>query len=87
MIRRRRKRLGSSPLTLDLRSRIAVFDFGDACATDFFELACESVRLIELLHIVTASYALADEKDVRYRPPARHVREKSLKLRAQRVEV
>lgn len=84
----RKKRASlDTPLSPYLRARITVIDLLDAGATNFLELACQRVRLVELLHLVAASYALADEEHVRHGSPARHMCEEFLEFGAQWVEV
>ena len=77
----------SAPLSPNLRPRPTMFDFGDPTATSLFECADESVGLIELLHVVSASYAFADKKDVRYRSPAGHMCEQLLQFCAEGLNV
>lgn len=67
------KVLLSTPLSPNLRPRTAMLDVCDSTAAGLLECAHESVSLVELLHVVAASYAFADKKNVRYSPPARHV--------------
>jgi hypothetical protein len=64
-----------------------MLDLCDASAANLLELAGERVRLVELLHLAAASYALADEKDVRYSAPASHVLQQVLEFRPERTEV
>jgi hypothetical protein len=64
-----------------------MFDLLDAGATNLFELGCQSVRLIKLLHVVAASYAFADEKNVWHCSPTRHMCQKILELWAQWMQV
>jgi hypothetical protein len=66
---------------------IAMLDFGNSSAANLLELACQSVSLIQLCHIIATSYAFADEQNVRHSSPAGHVCQESLKLRAKRVDV
>jgi hypothetical protein len=77
----------STSLSPYLWPRIAMLDFGDAGTSNLLELARERVSLIQLCHVVAASYAFAYKQDVRHSSPARHVRQKSLELLAKRVNV
>jgi hypothetical protein len=75
--RRANKILSRTSLSPYFWTGAAMLDFGDA----------GTANLLELCHIVAASYAFADEQNVWYSSPARHMRQKSLKLRAKRMDV
>jgi hypothetical protein len=70
-----------------LWTRIAMLDFGDAGTANLLELACKRVSLVQLCHVVAAAYAFSYEQDVRHSSPAGHMRQKSLKLLAERVGI
>lgn len=77
----------SAPLSPNLRSRTAMLDVRDSTATGLLECAHESVGLVQLLHVVAASYTFADKKDVRYRPPACHVCQQVLEFCTKRLNI
>jgi hypothetical protein len=85
--RRANKILSRTSLSPYFWTGAAMLDFGDAGTANLLELARKSISFVELCHIVAASYAFADEQNVWYSSPARHMRQKSLKLRAKRMDV
>jgi hypothetical protein len=68
------------PHAILLLPRPFVHDIRDPCPAQALECLNQLVRLVELLHIVSASDALALHQDVRHRAAAGHLGERVLQL-------